>query len=82
MPTTNTTNFTELLILDYPSTSNIITPLKEEVLAHKQEKSKLNIELYVMHYDTSDIWDKTTIEIYEPFICMIGENLSSKKDNP
>jgi len=74
MSTATTTYFTRSLTSDCPSTSNITTTLEEE-------KSKLNIELFVMYYDTDDIWDRTTTKIDESFICIIAKTLSYKKDN-
>jgi len=82
MPIATTSNFMGSLISDYSPTFNIIMTLEEGILAYDQEKSKLNIELFVMYYGTGDIWDMTTIEIDEQFICIIAEHLSCKKDDP
>jgi len=60
----------------------IITIIPEGgIIAHEQQKSKLNTKLFVMYCGIHDIWDKGTIEIDESFICMIAENLSCEKDD-
>jgi len=75
-------NFMGLLISDCPSTSNITITLEGGIFLHEQQKSKLNIKLFIMYCSIGDIWNMAKIEIDKQFICRIAKYLSFEKDDP
>lgn len=81
IPLTSTINFMGSITSECPSSSNITTLHEGETIIHAQDKSNLNIELFVIYCGTSDIWNKANIEIDESFICMIAKNLFCEKDD-
>ena len=66
-----------MTVLPTTTTANFIHPSTS-----KEVNSQLNTELSVKYSSTSHVWERANIDIDEPFIFMIVENISYKKDDP